>query len=268
MSKNTAAIIEKWYHRLGFDPKWDVDFYAYLKEIPISEDTAIEDYDVSCEDGRKNLMAYLYMCEALERKYNEMGISREIFDDTVKDLVIWSDVWSELKNQLWIGEIGWLKNHLSAELFKLGRLQFAIQYFEEDCPDYGIKKGECNIGIHIAALGPLTPESCKASLVQANAFFAKYFPEISYDYYTCHSWLLDDTLKQLLPETSNILHFADMFKKISADPSEDIFKYVFRWDTRRHNLAEANAPTSFAQRVKDFALKGNEFYIVTGIREK
>ena len=47
-----------------------------------------------------------------------------------------------------------------------------------------------------------------------------------------------------------------------------LVKKVFRWDTRRHNLAEANAPTSFAQRVKDFALKGNEFYIVTGIREK
>jgi hypothetical protein len=88
---------------------------------------------------------------------------------------------------------------LSGVLFKLGRLQFAIQRFSEDDERYGIQKGTYNIGVHIPAVGPLTPEECKKSFDAADCFFAKYFSDISYVYYTCHSWLLDDTLKKILP---------------------------------------------------------------------
>lgn len=264
----TSAVIEKWYHKLNFNKKYDDTFYGYLESIEIPADTTIENYSLSCIDGRKNLLAFLYMCEALDKKYKEKGIPEEILFDTLSDIVIWCDVWSELKGELFLGEIGWLSNHLSGVLFKLGRLQFAIQRFSEDDERYGIQKGTYNIGVHIPAVGPLTPEECKKSFDAADCFFAKYFSDISYVYYTCHSWLLDDTLKKILPETSNILKFGDMFQKVSSDKSDDILKYVFKWNTTRMNLEGVQPTSGFSAKVKECAESGMDFYIVTGLRKK
>lgn len=265
---NSKDIILKWYHTLKFDKKYDKDFNMYLESIPIPVDTKIETYPINCEDGKKNFLAFLYMCEALEQKYKSKGISNEILHDTLHDLVIWSDVWSDLKGQLWLGELDWLSNHLSGLLFKLGRLQFAIQRFEEDVAAFGIQRGAVNIGVHIPAVGPLKPELCKESFSLANDFFAKYFPEITYTFYTCHSWLLDDTLRELLPVESNILKFGDMFKKISREKSDAILKYVFKWDTRRHNLHEVESTSDFSKKVKEHIYNDKDFYSVFGIIEK
>ena len=264
----TNSVIEKWYKKLSFDKKYDSEFYRCLNSIEIPEDTSIENYPLTCDDGKRNLLAFLYMCEALEQKYKKKGIPKSILYDTLSDIVIWCDVWSELKEELFLGEIGWLSNHLSGVLFKLGRLQFAIQHFSEDDEKYGIQKGEYNIGVHIPAVGPLTQEECTKSLAAADGFFAKFFPDVSYRYYTCHSWLLDDTLKEILPVTSNILKFGDMFHKISADRSDDILKYVFKWNTTRSNISSVQPTSSFSAKVKERAEAGLDFYIVTGLIKK
>ena len=261
-----SYVIEKWYKLLNFDKKYDDQFYEYLNTIPIPADTSIATYPISCTDGKRNLLSFLYMCDSLCNQYAEKGIPEEILLDTLHDLVIWSEVWSELKGELWLGEIGWLSNHMSGILFKLGRLQFAIQHFSEDFIEYGIKEGECNIGVHISAMGPLTQDACVESFAKANAFFVKFFPEIQYNYYTCHSWLLDDTLKEFLPENSNIIKFGDMFNKISFEKSDAILRYVFKWDSNRDNISRLEPTSSFAKKVKDFVLDGTDFYEVFGIR--
>lgn len=251
----TAGIIEKWYQALSFPKEYDEEFYQALNEIEIPETTTIETYDLGCTDGRKNLLAFLFFCEKLEKQYAEKGIDRQILLDTLNDLVVWVNTWKEVKGSLYLGELGWLSLHMSMKLFRLGRLQFCRKQ------EHGVNM----IDMHIPAIGPLTPESCKASIEKARAFYAKYYPDYDYSGFTCHSWLLDEALDTVLPEESNIRKFRQMFDLKHEEDSDALLRYVFRWDTRAGNLQQAVPKTAFAKRVKDAFLDGVVFHQTLGI---
>lgn len=258
MNTTTAPIIQKWYERLGFPKKYDEAFYAALNSVEVSPTAHVEEYDKNSEDGLKNLLHYLYFCEETERRFLSRGVPEEILLDTLSDIVIWTNIWSEIKGELYLGELGWLAIHLSARLFKLGRLQFAFP-----APTSLEEKG--TIQVHIPAVGKLSEELCLASLDHARDFFAKYFPEYEYDRFTCHSWLLDETLKKYLSPESNILHFGDLFTRTAKEDADSLLRYIFRWDTTRENLADFPATSSFAARIKTAVLKeGETFHLTLG----
>lgn len=259
VNPEVEEIIKKWYGVLGFPKEFDQEFYKALRDIKVSDSIEIDSY-IDENDGKRNLLSYLFLCEKLKKRYEEKGIPEEILIDTAKDLVIWNNIWSDIKGELYLGECNWLKNHLSMKLFKLGRLQFCMGQAYWDLPEAGIKKGEKVIEVHIPETGPLTLEECKKSVEMARKFFKEYFPEFEYKAFTCHSWLLDESLKDLLNEKSNILAFQNMFEIISEDESDAIFKYVFNWNTTRRKLKKEYAVSSFAQRLKDEALKGKKFF--------
>ena len=147
-------------------------------------------------------------------------------------------------------EQGWLERHLSMKLFKLGRLQFSPGKAEMDIPALGITKGDPMMEIHIPAVGPLDQEECLKSIERAKEFFAKYDPDYQYRYFTCHSWLLDTSLKQLLGETSNIIRFQNMFAVLHEEKSDAILRYVFRWDCTREMLPQMTCSSGFAKKVR------------------
>lgn len=264
----TAQIIEKWYLRLGFDKRYDAEFYAALKEIEIPDGVRVEDYDVSSQDGKKNLLAFLYFCERTSEEYKKRGISEEILIDTLFDIVRWCDIWSNIKGELFLGELDWLSIHLQLKLFKLGRLQYCMQKFRHNVAAYGINEGDDSIGVHIPSDGPLDTEECKKSLTRVRPFFDQFFPDYHYDYIFCESWLLDDTLKQIMKPGSNIVAFGDLFTKVHKYQADALLGYVFEWGTTREQLAECEPKSSFAARVKDWILSGNNFYETLGIIKK
>ena len=98
------------------------------------------------------------MCEELEKKYAEKGIPESVLLDTLSDISIWLDTWSDLKGETYLGELGWLQRHLKMDIFRIGRLQFAFGTCEVDSPDQGICKGDPIIEVHIPADGPMSPE--------------------------------------------------------------------------------------------------------------
>ena len=265
MDQNVQSIIEKWYRLLRFPPKYDAEFYGALEEICIPVDSSIETYDVREQDGKKNFLSYLYFCEKLEQRYAQQGIDNAILMDTLHDLVLWTDTWSGLKGQLYLGELAWLKHHLSMKLFKLGRLQFAPGGAEMDVPRLGISKGDPMMEIHVPAVGPLDPAAVQDSVERAKAFFAKYYPEYAYRYFTCHSWLLDTSLKELLGDDSNIIRFQNLFDVVHEDPSDAALRYVFQWNTTKENVGEMECTSSFAKKVKERAMAGRDFYVSYGI---
>jgi len=265
---NTAPIIVKWYKKLGFDRKYDAQFYEALHTVEIPADTSIESYDLESADGRKNLLAFLYMCEALQIKYAEHGISEEILLDTLSDVVRWCDEWSGIKGELYLGEIGWLSRSFNFYLFKIGRLQYCIHSVSEKFTKFGMKMGESFIGVHIPPNAPLSVEECLKSLDTARCFFARYFPEMQYSYFSCFSWLLDDTLKEFLPEESNILKFAELFTIVEAQPSDDIIRFVFGSGATRENMDSWVCRSSFAERIKAAIAGGKVFYETRGLIAK
>ena len=253
----TKTTIKKWYERLSFPEKYDDAFYGALESIIVSPDATLDAYDKTSEDGLKNLLHYLYFCEATERLYEEKGLPKEILFDTLSDIVIWTEIWSDVKGTLYLGELPWLALHLSARLFKVGRLQYAFPPARDGVVPQTVE-------VHIPAVGPLLPEDASRSLDAARAFFDAFFPEYEYDRFTCDSWLLDETLKKYLKPESNIVRFGDLFTRVSEVAANSVMKYVLGWGVTTETLKDAPTTSSFAARVKDAILGGETFHRTFG----
>ena len=130
----------------------------------------------------------------------------------------------------------WLRLHFQGALYDLGRLQFqrgklgnrtGLAITAAGLP-YG--PGDPTLAVHVPEFyGPLTPPACDASFVRAVQFFARHFPEETYDLAFCHSWLLDDQLGEYLPEDSNIIRFQRRFRHAYTPEANDdgIIRFVF-----------------------------------------
>ncbi len=263
-SKDTAAVCEKWYKRLCFPSEYDAEFAAALKAYHISDAISVETYPLGEQDGKRNLLSFLYFCEELSKKYEEKGIPEEILLATLGDLVLWTDAWSDVKGELYLGELAWLSLTMRMRLFRIGSLEFMANKAHADCEALGLKAGDPIVEVHIPAGADLSKEAVRTSLEEAAAFFAKYFPEHKLTHFTCHSWLLDPALDALLPKTSNILAFRDLFTPISADESYAALRYVFRWNTNRRNLKGAVCASSLAERMKRYVLSGGVLHEALG----
>jgi len=260
-----AENAEKWYLKLGFPKKYNKAFYRALDRIRVSDAVSVDSFGEGTDDGERNLITYLHLCEGVAEGYREKGIPEEILVDTLYDIVRWCETYSEIHGKLYLGELAWLKRHMSANLFKLGRLQFAMAESFCDVPKYNIKSGDPVMEVHIPAGEKLDPAECEKSIAMAKEFFAKYYPEFKYKYFTCHSWLLDPVLGEMLPEDSNILAFARMFDVVEEEDSMAILRYVFRWDTDVSNVKNAVTCGSFSEKVKSRAVKGGRFHESLGV---
>ena len=265
VNPDVEGIIEKWYKKLSFPKCCDKPFYEALRTIPVSDAITLEKYDLSCKDGKRNLLSFLFLCEETARRYRERGIPEEILTDTLRDIPRWTAEWTNVKGELFLGELEWLKGSVGLQLFKLGRLQFCADKAECDVPRYGIRKGDPVLAVHIPADGKLDIAACRASMERAKEFFAKYFPDFAPKAFTCHSWLLDDSLKAYLPDTSNILRFGDLFTKVRADESNALLRYIFRWDTNEMNLPHAVCNSAFSAKIKSAAMGGEIFHETYGV---
>ena len=260
----TRSVIEKWYQTLQFPAEYDTQFYAALDSVEIPAETTISTYDLDSQDGKRNLLTFLYLCEGVAQKAAKRGIPEEIIVETLKDIVLWTGLYTNVCGELYLGRLGWLKIHMEFTLFRLGRLQFRMNKARWDIPEIGIAMGDNVVEIHIPRGDKLDMEECEKSIAWAKVFFARYFPEFTYTCFTCSSWLLDDRLKEYLPETSNIIRFGNMFTKVSSREMNDLLGFVFRFDTTEENLAEAVCTSAFAQRIKAAVLSGKQFCITNG----
>ena len=153
------------------------------------------------------------------------------------------------------------------KLFKLGRLQFAFGEAICDLAEKNIKKGDNVIEVHIPAAGHLLKSECEKSFDMAKKFFKEFYPDYKYKYFTCHSWLMDSSLKNLLKKDSNMLMFQDLFEVFEPEESYSILRYVFKWNTTKENLNSCVDASSFARKVKERINDGGKFYDALGVIE-
>ena len=262
------AVIRKWYEALGFPAEFDRDFAELLENAVLPQDIRIESYDLNCEDGKQNLLCFLYMCEAVEQRYAQLGISREILLDTLQDIVRWTENWSIVKGTLCLYELPWLERIMGSRLFKVGRLQFYMAPCRADVPSHGIRQGDNVLELHIPRGEKLSPEAVAESMERGKAFVQTYFPDFTYDYFTCISWLLDENLKNYLPEDSNIIRFGNLFQRVFSQESDILIRFLFRWDTTVETLPDMVCKTTFHEKIKNAVLSGEKFYVTAGIIAK
>lgn len=265
---DTKDIIRKWYALLEIPKKYDSAFSEALSTIDIPKETDIESYDLNDPDGAKNFLSFLYMCERTEQLYEEKGIGRKVLIDTLKDIRIILETYRRIGKELYLGELWWLKRHLTLELFKLGRLQFSFGSSVYDSEKYSLKTGDPVIEVHIDETAPIDPASCEASYEMADEFFRKYFREKDGLPYTCESWLLDEGVLKFVSKDSNIARFQKNFDVIGKKPSDSILQYVFKWDTTRENVINEMPRNDLSEAVKKEAINGTVFYEGYGIRLK
>lgn len=150
--------------------------------------------------------------------HRERGIPEDIARRTLADLGRHIALHHRRRGRGGLVVPGWLRLHFRGELYQLGRLQFQRSRLGERTSlamrEAGLRAqpGDPCLQLHIPDYrGPLTPEACADSIGRARTFFARHFPEEPYRVASCHSWLLDEQLRDHLPESSNIVRFQGLF---------------------------------------------------------
>ncbi|MFD0558910.1 hypothetical protein FB566_4866 [Stackebrandtia endophytica] len=130
----------------------------------------------------------------------------------------------------------WFTLHFRGSIFRLGRLEFAMERLGDSHPFTGHRAGEMTLGMHIPGEGgPLSAASCRESVEWADRFFPEHFGDLvpADPMYTCTSWLLDPQLGDHLPVEANIVRFGRCFDLVAASPTaavdgeKDVLQFVF-----------------------------------------
>lgn len=121
------------------------------------------------------------------------------------------------------------------------------------------------VSIHIPAKCRFTQEAVDDSIRQAKEFLARYFPDYEYKAFSCHSWLLDPQLVDLLGEDSNISKFCLRFQPVTMYSKGDgVLNFVFKADGADVDIATLPEKTRLERALKKHYLSGKAIYEVCG----
>lgn len=160
--------------------------------------------------------------------YEQKGMPDGCFDGFLKDIKIkWSECVTVHKmDGVFVAE--WFNRFVDGTRHTFGRLQFEPIFTAGDYEVCGrqITEGDLAINIHIPGGGKLTKQDCTESFLKAAEYYAPLFEDKTVIFH-CNSWLLYPAHKEFLPETSNILMFADFFNIVSDVESKGDLWRIF-----------------------------------------
>lgn len=179
--------------------------------------------------------------------YKEKGISDKIYFDTMKCYPRFIDETLKMTGRLYFDRDWWTARQAGCHLFRIGALEYEIKPTHDGTV----------IDIHIPSDADFSPQAVDRSLACAEAFFAKHYPEITGQEYRCHSWLLDNRLKEMLDEKSNIIHFQKRFEIYdNGEVSTEFVEWLYRTKSTDYNTLPET--TSLQRNMKRYLLSGGE----------
>ena len=263
-------LAKKWYQKLDFAKEYDRKFEKLLETETGFYETKFEDFDLRAnkDEYSKNVIWALYFLEQTSLKYKEKNIPENIMMDTFFNvrftIMKYTDIFGELSLK---GIDTWVNLHLSFKLFTIGRLQYEMRGAESGAEHLGLLKDKPVLAVHIPKGEALTEESCIKSFDLANKFFKKYFPEYKYEYFTCHSWMLDRNLDKFLSPDSNLVKFKNLFVHASDTPLDSAISFCFPHDVNRENIKDFTPKTSLQRKIREHVLAGGVLNYTYGIRK-
>lgn len=195
--------------------------------------------------------------------YLEMGISEEIYIDTMKSFsrfVLECYKW----NGFWCFDRGfWIWRHISLVLFRIEELEFEICICDESLSKIlNISVNEEIVFVHIPNDAICTVDNLHLSYDKAKIFFKKYFKKDFKIF--CSSWLLGKELDILLSKNSRILNFRKDYDIIdNYVESEDYLQWVF--DRFDGNIKDFVPKTYLQEKIKSYVLEGGKMTVGFGI---
>ncbi|MGN1349245.1 MAG: acyltransferase domain-containing protein [Acutalibacteraceae bacterium] len=234
------------------------------KILLLSEVCKTKSFDcLSCEDDVTRLTVILNLANAIKPEYEKKHIDESIFYDTMGDIRIWceNNGIEGLKNY------NWLKNHVTFNLFKIGRLQYQFYTMNNPSINYDLLPVGVNekvIYIHIPQGEKLAFEACRESLKEAESFFAETFPDYAFRYYFCESWLLFEKNIDFMKSDSNIIRFQSLFDCVySVNDERQALERIFSAKTEKIDGYPEN--TSLQKAAKEYILNGNRLGMGVGV---
>ncbi len=179
-------------------------------------------------------LAYNAMSEGLRR-----GIPESVLIATFADITTWEKWYRRKRDKAGLDRIGWLRNHLSFRIFRLGELQFEIT--NQTWNGFELYM------VHVpeGAVLDKAEDSFSASL----SFFRK--DEAAF---AIESWLLSPEINSFLPQSSSIRRFSSLFTLCRTEESRQAEERIFGFIAE--DPAQYVASTSLAEKVKSYLLAG------------
>lgn len=269
--KNTVL---KWFDLLLFPSEWKDAVTDGLKTFDLDMIEANDNpyaWLYTQEDKMQGLIYALYKCEDFFEKGKAMGISEDILMETMQEVRRHAQNYHRTTKGEKIGiyQIRWVGTVLSGRLYCLGRLEFEMKTTKRTWEGHGVVPGDKVIGLHIPRTGGrMSNEDVESSLKKAAEFFPKYFPDFDYKCYVCHSWLLDPTLKLLLPPDSNIIKFLNRFEITDKTESASGLGSIFGSGTNYENVLAKTPETALQKAAYEHIKNGGKLYEAHGFMEK
>lgn len=220
------AVMRNNYEKIGASPKFSALCKQIYDDVPFKEiQVALEAFADTVSINRFELMLLLLMetCEKMEKTFESLGFSEQIFLDTVKDVQYKTKECFDLDGVYGISPFSaWYQKIFVGEIIALGRLQYQIkksEYSKFTVDGVEVSEGDPIYSLHIPSSGPLLPDYVTESFRLANAFFDERVQGKLI--LTCSSWLLYPPYKEkVFASGSNLWRFADRFHIISRQETE------------------------------------------------
>lgn len=196
-------------------------------------------------DGIKILSCMLKETLHTYEIYKEKEIPEKIFFDTMKCFTRFINETFKMTGKLSFDRYWWTTRQVGCHLFRIGELEYEIKQAEENT----------YISLHIPSDADFSPNAVDKSLSEAKKFFEKFYSELKDAEYRCHSWLLDNQLKSMLKENSNIIHFQNRFEIFNEGEIDfEFIEWVF--NTKSKDFTTLTEKTSLQKKLKQHLLSG------------
>lgn len=237
----------------------------YLCRLYMNEDFHAFSQATANLDELTILRMLLSWIPVMQQKYQALGIPEAIFRDNLKDFAIWCRHDIDRHGQPGFSHWRWVARSLRMSIIRLSRLQFEQTKLDADVSlgNDLLPAGTPLLGVHIPAGEPLDPAAVLDSFEQARNFFSRYFGK-DYHWLHCETWLLSPQLQSLLPASSRIIQFQQLFRLYAQEDSRQAEERVFGF------LADDPAVyperTSLQKSLKDHLLSGGRITSGAGLR--
>ncbi|MBQ8953784.1 MAG: family 20 glycosylhydrolase [Clostridia bacterium] len=186
------------------------------------------------------------------------GLPEDIFLDTMKCFTRFVNEHYTSTGTYAFDRGFWTTRQINARLFRVGELEYELREAE----------GERCLALHIPSDARLTADRLNDSVARARRFFEAWFSEWADLPMRCTSWLMSPTLKELLPDSSNILRFQRAFELTQVDPeSSGSIGWIFQLTGELAKNVDLNAlpdNTTLQRRAKALLLEGRQVGAASG----
>lgn len=207
----------------------------------------------SDEDGMKILTCQLKCVCDTYLKYQELGISDEIFIATMMFFTRFLKDHKDRHGSYRYVWAWWAVRQISMMEYRIGELEYEMR----------MDNDRHLIDIHIPADADMTIEKLRNSYLKAVNFFETYYPQLRGAEMVCSSWLLAPSLKKVLPEDSRIMQFQRAFVVEHMD-EESLGFMDWVYGSKDISLEELPEHTTLQRNLKPYLLNNGKIEWATG----